>query len=93
MLKLNVSERIQFQYILPVQGNFKALELVDSITNKVQVSDKDLSGENEIDNEKEVEFNFSDEEIKFISESIDILDQHGKLNFQSLSLIRKIKGV
>jgi hypothetical protein len=78
---LNVEERIQFQYILPVQGNLKSLELVDSITNKLKIKDE---------KENEREFIFEIEEIQFLQDCIKILDQNNKLNFQSLSVIRKI---
>lgn len=92
-VKLNVSERTQFQYILPVQGNLKALELVESIFGKVKISDKDMSDTNKIDNDKELEIDFTKEEMKFMNDSIAILDEQGKLFFQSLSLVKKIKGV
>ena len=78
---LNVEERIQFQYILPVQGNLKSLELVDSITNKLKIKDE---------KENEREFIFEIEEIQFLQDCIKILDQNNKLNFGSLSVIRKI---
>lgn len=78
---LSVEERIQFQYLLPVQGNLKTLELVDSITNRLKIKDE---------NEKEREFIFEIEEIQFLQDCIKILDQNNKLSFQSLSVIRKI---
>lgn len=78
---LSVSERLQFQYLLPVQGNLKALELVDSISKKIYVEDE---------KETEREFIFEIEEIQLLQTCIKALDQNNKLNFGSLSVIRKI---
>lgn len=78
---LSVEERIQFQYLLPVQGNLKSLELVDSITNKLKVKNE---------KEEEREFVFEIEEVQFLQNCIKYLDQNNKLNFGSLSVIRKI---
>lgn len=78
---LSASERLQFQYLLPVQGNLKTLELVDKILKKVFIKDE---------KESEAEFIFEIEEVQFLQDCIKILDQNNKLNFQSLSVIRKI---
>jgi len=77
---LSVSERLQFQYLLPVQGNLKTLELVDNILKKLNITEE----------EGEREFIFEIEEIQFLQDCIKILDQNNKLSFQSLSVIRKI---
>jgi DNA transposition AAA+ family ATPase len=78
---LNVNERLQFQYLLPSQGNLKALELVDRITKKVFVSDL---------KEAEKEFLFESDEIQALKQFVKILDESNKLPFQALSVIRKI---
>jgi hypothetical protein len=77
---LSVSERLQFQYLLPVQGNLKTLELVDNILKKLNITEE----------EGEREFIFEIEEVQFLQDCIKILDQNNKLSFQSLSVIRKI---
>ena len=77
---LSVSERLQFQYLLPVQGNLKTLELVDNILKKLNITE----------DEDEREFIFEIEEVQFLQDCIKILDQNNKLSFQSLSVIRKI---
>jgi len=79
-LSLTIAECMQFQFLLPVQGNLKTLELVDRITTKVKVYDN-----SEI---KDVEFEY--EEIDFMKDMIKYLDENQKLYFQSISLIRKI---
>lgn len=79
---LNVNERLQFQYLLPAQGNFKTLELVDSILQKLKITNLE---------ETEKEFSFSQDEKKLIHDSFQALDQSNKLPYQSLSVLRKIK--
>lgn len=81
-INLTKDERLQFQYILPVQGSLLTLELVDKILNKVKVDN--------IDDNESKEFDFENNELEFIKNMINILDGQGKLNFQSLSLVRKI---
>ena len=78
---LSVKERLQFQYLLPVQGNLKALELVESIAQKIFITDE---------SEKDREFVFEIEEIELLKNSISILDKNNQLSFQALSVIRKI---
>ena len=78
---LNVPERMQFQYLVPMQGSLKTLELVEGILKKVFIND-----------EKEVgrEFIFDQEEIQALKGFVEILDKANKLNFGSLSVVRKI---
>ena len=71
-------EKDQIKYLLPMQGNFELLEMVEGIFLKVK----------EANEEKEVQF--SDSEIGLLKETVSILDQNNKLSFTSLSLIRKI---
>ena len=81
-IELTGNERLQFQYILPVQGSIKTLELTEKIWQKCQVNESDLNLISEI--------KFEENEIKFIKDMIKFLDENQKLNFSSLSLIRKI---
>jgi hypothetical protein len=39
IIALTGNERLQFQTILPIQGDLKTLELVDSILSKVKIED------------------------------------------------------
>ena len=80
-MKLSVNERLQFQYLLPVQGNLKTLEMVEKILAKLRIEKTD---------EEDKEFVFSRDEIELLKQSISILDQANKLNLQSLPTIRKI---
>ena len=80
-MNLSVDERLQFQYLLPAQGDFKTLELVESIFNKLHI--KDMT-------EEEKDFVFKKEEISLLKESIRVLDRNHKLPLQALSVIRKI---
>jgi hypothetical protein len=84
-LALTGNERLQFQTILPIQGNLKTLELVDSILSKVKINDI-----SDIKSNEEQEFEFNDKESELIHEMIKILDSQQQLQFTSLSLIKKI---
>ena len=85
ILALTGNERLQFQTILPIQGDLKTLELVDSILSKVKIDDI-----NDIKSNEEQEFEFNDKESELIHEMIKILDSQQQLQFTSLSLIKKI---
>lgn len=78
---LTVNDRLQFQYLLPVQGNLKTLELVADILKKLHIQEMD---------EEEREFVFNRDEIFLLKDSVDVLDRNNKLPLQSLSVIRKI---
>ena len=78
---LSVKERMQFQYLLPMQGNLELLEMVEGILRKVFIENME---------EENREFIFDIDEIQFLQRNIDILDKSNKLNFGSLSVVRKI---
>ena len=80
---LTVTERMNFGYLLPVQGNLKALVLIEQIADKVRVENK---------NDGEMEIVFDKEEMAFIVMCVNTLDTNNKLPFACLSLIRKIQG-
>lgn len=87
-MKINLTgqERLQFQYILPVQGSLKTLESVENIFNLI-----DIHGA--INETGELNFEFSEDQIIFIKNSIDFLDKTKKLSLSSLSLIHKILNI
>ena len=89
---LNSDEIQQFLHLLPAEGNLKALELTESIIKKLRASEFQITEAKE-QNDIEVEIKFTDDELKFIQNAVSILDSYGKLKFQSLSLIRKIRGI
>ena len=82
ILSLTGHERLQFQYILPVQGSIETLELVKTIFEKVNIDVKNTENAEDV--------NFEANEIDFLVRMINILDQQAKLHFQSLSLVKKI---
>lgn len=84
-IELTSNERLQFQYILPVQGSLQTLELVDKILDKANVND--------LDTKKIAKIEFESIEIKFIKKMIKFLDEQKQLNFQSLSLIKKFLNI
>lgn len=81
-LDLSNEEILQFQYILPIQGDLKTLELVEKIINKVK-----------IEAEKIETIRFEEEEIALLVDSIMFLDSQKKISFQSLPLIKKILNI
>jgi hypothetical protein len=85
IIELTGNERLQFQTILPIQGDLKTLELVDSILSKVKINDI-----NDIKSNDEQEFDFNDEESGLMQKMIKILDSQQQLQFTSLSLVKKI---
>ena len=80
ILNLTGKEIFEFQYILPAQGSLKTLELVQKILDKVNIQD--------IENDKDIDF--TKEEIDFVSQMIQLLDENQSLKITSLSLIKKI---
>jgi len=80
-MKLSIEEIMQLQYILPVQGDLKTLELVEKIVNKSMIKDSNV---------KEKDIDFTDHEIDCMQDFIKFLNDQKQLSFKSLSLIRKI---
>ena len=84
ILTVSRKEKFQLQYLLPIQGNLNTLLMTQRILNKIQIEPGDAESDEVID------IDFDDEEIKFISEMIAVLDQSQKLNLSCLPLIQKI---
>lgn len=83
IIKLTGNERLQFQYVLPIQGDFKTLEIVENILEKCKIfTAEDLEVEKDID--------FIEEEFDLILKMISFLDDQKQINFQSMPLIKKI---
>jgi hypothetical protein len=80
---LTATERKQFPQILPFQGNFQALEMVEGILKKITVEGMD---------DKDVEIGFTKDQMDFIRVCINVLDEGRRLPYSCLSLIRKCKG-
>lgn len=85
-IELTGAERLQFQYILPIQGSLRTLELVEKILQKCKIESKS-------DLDKSILIDFEDEEMNLIKDMIDYLDKNNQIKFEALSLVRKlIKG-
>ena len=69
-------EKSNVQYILPVQGNVKTLELVESILIKSQSEESNIV--------------FDGPELDLLKTSILILDERCLISLQCLSLVKKI---
>ena len=86
-IKLSCQDRLQFQYILPVQGDLKTLGLVENILNKLKITDKnDFNGDPK-------EFDFFSKEIDLIKNYISFLDENKAIKLESLPVIRKILNI
>lgn len=83
-LSITKKEKFQIQYLLPIQGNLKTLELVQQILNKLSITENDQLSD-EI-----VTIEFEEEELNFIKFSIEVLNQNQKLYLAGLSLVKKI---
>lgn len=81
-LELSVEERIQFQYLLPIQGSIVTLDTVMDILNKIQVK--------EVTESDDINVDFEDHEIELMKVSVKALDSSQKLHIQSLELAKKI---
>jgi hypothetical protein len=81
-LELSVEERIQFQYLLPIQGSIATLDTVMDILNKIQVK--------EVTESDNINVDFEDHEIELMKVSVKALDSSQKLHIQSLELAKKI---
>ena len=81
ILNLTSQEILQFQCILPGQGSLKTLDMVQKILDKSKINDIDCESK---------EIDFTDEEIEFMNNFINILDQNQQISIQALSLVRKI---
>jgi len=82
---LTYEDRKNFPYLMPTQGNLKALELADSILNKIRF--EEITKGREI---QDGEVEFTKEEIEFLIEILDFLEEQRKLPFVAFSLIKKI---
>lgn len=83
-MELTRNEKFQLQYLLPIKGNIKTLEMAQQIIEKLHINDTDRG------NEEVIELDFSGHEIDFLSEMIVILDQAQQLNLSCLSIVKKI---
>ena len=84
---LSGKEIYQIQFVLPIQGNLETLESAAQILNKANVKEEDA------DDEKTRDVDFSNEEIHFLREMISLLNQAKKLNINGLSFYHKILNI
>lgn len=85
MIELTGHEVSKIKSLLPIQGNLSVLESVQRILDKIP---EDCQGDS-------ISIDFSKDDILFLCQMIDILDQACKINLDSFSLVKKIlkKGV
>jgi CRISPR/Cas system-associated protein endoribonuclease Cas2 len=77
-LTFTAEEKGLLKYLLPVQGNIRTLELVESVVAKMDAS------------ADEEDIVFSNNEWKLLKISINMKDQNGIIPYECLNLVRKI---
>lgn len=82
-LSLSIEERVNFQFLLPVQGTIATLDTVTSILNKINIKEVP-------DSDDELNIDFDEKEIALMIDSVKALDQAGKIHLQNLELAKKI---
>jgi len=90
ILELTQQEKAQFAQLLPAQASLSELMLVRSILIKTQLSESDVVS---INNPDLIKIEFSQDEIKFLLQEINLRDSTRQLPFASLDLILKIKEI
>jgi hypothetical protein len=83
-MKLTGKEKFHIQFLVPVQGSLKTLELAEGILKRINIQPEDAEDGFIYDIDLKIE------EISFLQEMIKILDKSQKLHLQSLPVVRKI---
>ncbi len=76
---ITAHEREQIKTLLPVQSDLKTIELVVGILDKIKLDEK-----------KEIDIQFNEQEFDFLKEMIKYLDHEKRIFISSFSLIQKI---
>ena len=85
IISLTENDRLNFRLILPIQGSLDTLERVERILETLKIDNIKGPGTEKVQN-----FDFKDDDVKFLQNVISILDQSEQLNYQALSVIKKI---
>lgn len=101
MIKLNVIDRLLLPQILPQTGGKIEMLLTESIVKKIEftpaeVSEfglKDESGSVSWSNGKDVDFEFTPEQIEVLKSASKKADADKKITRQNLALIEKIDAL
>jgi hypothetical protein len=100
-MKLNISERLILVNVVPERGNFETMSTVESLTEILYPSEKEVN-EFEITQTEEkiswnekgsapVEINLSEKQMNFLIKQLEHLSEQGLLNLQQYKLLKKIR--
>src|ERR1035437_5068235 len=100
-MTLSLKERLVIPNILPTEGNFTTLVIKNDLLDKLKVTQeeiKDLEIKSEGNNiywdsskETEKDFDITDLELGLIKDSLNKLDETGKLNDDTFLIFKKLK--
>lgn len=99
-MKLSVKERLQLLKILPRQGTFITLKVINDLNHQIGFSDQEIDtiklstaqGKIEWKQEVEKEIEFASTGKKIIADAIKELDEKKLLTMDMLSLYEKFVG-
>lgn len=98
-MELNIKDRIYLPNILPKQGKYTEMLLVESIIIKTKIMSAEVSELGIVDNQdgsvswqkdKVVDIAFTKEEIQILKNSASKLDEEGLVSMELLPLIKNI---
>ena len=98
-LRLSVSDRLLLPQLLPQQGGKIEMLLANSISQKVMLTPDEItefrvrddgSGTVKWENGREVEFEFTPEQVEILKAASKRADNEKKITVQTLGLIEKI---
>lgn len=102
-VKLGVADRINLEALMPAAGGRVTMSLVRSMLSTISFTPEEIrdyqlrdlqngSIKWNIEAEKQIEFDFSDEQIEILKQGINTIDESGGVTLAMLSLIDKIEG-
>lgn len=96
---LNLKERIVISNILPTKGNFTMMIIKSDISNKLKVTQDEISEFDIVSEGNQIRFNIekdsnkdfilTDAETNMIKESLSNLDKSGELDDSTFELFKK----
>ncbi|MDQ6481600.1 hypothetical protein [Dyadobacter sp. LHD-138] len=101
-LKLGVADRINLESLMPATGGRVTMSLVRSMLSSISFTPEEIRDYKlqdlkngaikwDIETEKQIEFEFSDEQIEILKQGINAVDEKGSVTLAMLSLIDKIE--
>lgn len=100
-MKLNISERLILVNVVPEKGNFETMSTVESLTEILYPSEKEVKEFEIVQSEEKiswnekgsepVEINLSEKQTDFLIKQLEHLSEQGLLNLQQYKLLKKIR--